>query len=264
MTMWLSDRATALQKTNAPEMMVSTFVKPDKPIHNPRKTTRIVMDLSIGDGGAIPELPTTAAQTVEALDKGTLRLTVTTKSNHPATAEEIADASYIDANVYVDAADTQIVKLANRAAKRAKSHSHADQASAMRAFVHGYINEKALGVGFATASEVAENRTGDCTEHAVLLTALLRAKGIPSRVVTGLIYADQFAGERGIFGYHMWSQALIDGHWVDYDATLRQRFDATHITTSTSALSEGSFSRDMSSLLPLLGRLQVEIVEVEY
>ena len=44
----------------------------------------------------------------------------------------------------------------------------------------------------------------------VLLAAMLRAAEIPSRVAVGVIYVERFAGERDVFGYHMWTQALID------------------------------------------------------
>ena len=96
-----------------------------------------------------------------------------------------------------------------------------------------------LGVEGARAAE------GDCTEHATLLCAMLRADGIPARVGSGLIYADRFAGEEEIFGYHMWTQALleIDGQerWVDLDPTLPSRaFDATHIAVATSSLAAGA------------------------
>ena len=40
---------------------------------------------------------------------------------------------------------------------------------------------------------------------------MLRADGIPARVASGLVYADGFLGSRDIFGWHMWTQALIDG-----------------------------------------------------
>ena len=69
----------------------------------------------------------------------------------------------------------------------------------------------------------------------MLLAALLKARMIPARVCHGLVYVElgglaisgQAAegGEGGAegdgqFGWHMWSQALINGHWHDHDATL--------------------------------------------
>ena len=134
------------------------------------------------------------------------------------------------------------------------------RADAIRDFAHRHVSAKSLDTAFATASETARTRTGDCSEHGVLLCAMLRAEGIPARVATGLVYVDQFAGESDIFGWHMWTQALIDGEWVDFDATLDGRYDAAHILTGVSALSEGAGTRDMMAVLQLMGNLEVEIL----
>ena len=121
-----------------------------------------------------------------------------------------------------------------------------------------------MQTAFAAASETARTKEGDCSEHGVLLCALLRADGIPARVATGLVYADAFAGAQGIFGWHMWTQALIDGKWVDFDATLPVRYNATHVLTSTSSLADGLGAADMGSVIQLIGNLEIEVVDVQY
>ena len=124
------------------------------------------------------------------------------------------------------------------------------------------------GVGFATASEVARSKSGDCTEHALLTAAMLRVAGIPSRVASGLVFADQFAGEKKVFAYHMWAQALIgtgaEAHWVDLDATLSgQAFDATHLALVVTTLKDGEFESSMAPISKMLGKLRVEVVSAE-
>jgi hypothetical protein len=147
--------------------------------------------------------------------------------------------------------------------------SRMERAEAMRAFVQTFINEKSLGVGFATASEVAVTKEGDCSEHGVLLSAMLRADGIPARAVSGLIYVDQFMQEQRVFGYHMWVQALmeVDGklRWVDFDGVLSSgsRFDATHIAISTSDLSDDGVVNSMVPLTRVLGRLKIVVEAAE-
>jgi len=133
--------------------------------------------------------------------------------------------------------------------------------------VYGFIKKKSLGVGFASATETARSREGDCSEHGVLLCALLRANGIRARVATGLIYADSFAGSQNIFGYHMWAQALItaDGksRWVDLDATLPMgiTYDATHICMGTSDLADGDQTQSMMSVATSMGRVKIQVGE---
>jgi transglutaminase-like putative cysteine protease len=72
--------------------------------------------------------------------------------------------------------------------------------------------------GWDVASRVAALRQGDCTEHAVLTTALARSLGQPARVVLGvaLVFVD---GRYAAYG-HAWSELLADGHWVVADAAL--------------------------------------------
>ena len=68
---------------------------------------------------------------------------------------------------------------------------------------------------FATAAEVAQSREGDCTEHAVLLAALARACGIPSRVAIGLVYVRLPAALAFTCGRELY----LDGTWTPLDAT---------------------------------------------
>ena len=47
----------------------------------------------------------------------------------------------------------------------------------LRELVSRHIQDKHLGTAYASASETARTASGDCTEHAVLLAAVLRARG---------------------------------------------------------------------------------------
>lgn len=136
-----------------------------------------------------------------------------------------------------------------------------ERARALERFVHGHLARKDLGTGFATASEVARTAAGDCTEHSVLLAALLRAAGIPARTVAGLVYLEELAGARGVFGYHMWVQARVGRRWLDLDATLPGGFGPTHIALATSELSGPEGVADLERIVPLVGRLRVRVVE---
>ena len=61
-------------------------------------------------------------------------------------------------------------------------------AVALERYVNREVTKKDFTQAFATAAEVAKSREGDCTEHAVFLAALARARGIPARVAIGLVY----------------------------------------------------------------------------
>lgn len=83
--------------------------------------------------------------------------------------------------------------------------------------------------GHFSALETLLNRSGDCTEAAVLLAALGRAAGIPTRVVSGVVYSRlRYHGVSNVFMPHSWVLAYVDGRWQSFDLAL-DTFDSTHV-----------------------------------
>ncbi len=106
------------------------------------------------------------------------------------------------------------------------------RAAELTKFVYDYIDYDLSYVGRNTPSDrVLAERRGVCVEHANLLTALLRANGIPARYVVGYAYSsvqEKFIG-------HTWVEVLAaDGSWVPFDPTWLQAgyLDATHIKSA--------------------------------
>jgi hypothetical protein len=286
--MLLADKDLALAEFDAPEMLASSLIKPSKPIDRPRQLKRGVFDLvskglkqKLGD-----TVPNAGWQTTEWIDDDTLRVTIGSKAKprgfdaakHTGRLpQDFAD--YLASTAVLNHKDPVVAKLADEAFRTAPPGARVvrigDQIATARhvtQVVRDTIDAKDLSVGFATASEVARTKKGDCTEHACLLAAVLRGGQMPARTVTGLVYADQFAGERDIFGFHMWTQVWVadernGGFWVDLDAALPGDiggFDATHIALSTSAMKDGETFNDMVALLPLMQGLKIEVIETEW
>lgn len=90
--------------------------------------------------------------------------------------------------------------------------------SALPEFVGEYITETTYIHGFNIASVVATQRSGDCTEHAVLTTALARALGLPARVVIGSVLVENPASVTA-FG-HAWAEVWYQEQWHILDAAL--------------------------------------------
>lgn len=85
-------------------------------------------------------------------------------------------------------------------------------------YVSGYITEPSYVHGFNFASTVAQQRSGDCTEYAVLTTALARSEGIPSKLILGIVVVQY---PHGLYAYgHAWSEMWEDGQWHTADAAL--------------------------------------------
>ncbi len=256
MTVTLSERETVMEEPSAaPELLVQSFIRPNREIERPRRTRRAVYEIRTADG-TVPDLPSLGAQTVGSDGRLTVELGSSPR------LESVDAALYLRSTTYLPHDDPAIRDLLARAAGNGED---AGRAETLRSFVAAYLVEKNLDTVLATASEVATTRSGDCTEHAVLLAALLRAAEIPSRVVSGLIYVERFAGHSEIFSFHMWTQALLEDRWIDLDATLPSRFDASHIALAATALDDGgSALREMTRIVPLMGRTRIEVVDVDY
>jgi transglutaminase-like putative cysteine protease len=70
----------------------------------------------------------------------------------------------------------------------------------------------------STAAEALEHGYGVCQDHAHLFIACARVLGIPSRYVSGYLFAR--SGERGTLASHAWAEAYIeDLGWVSFDPT---------------------------------------------
>ena len=122
--------------------------------------------------------------------------------------------------------------------------------AARRLSVWVYLNlDKMPVLTIPSAIEVLKTRVGDCNEHATLLTALLRASGIPAKLSIGLTYS------RGQFFYHAWTEAYV-GEWISVDATLNQLpVDATHIK-----LVEGNLDKQVA-IAGLIGKLELKVLD---
>lgn len=263
----ISTLEAAKRASEAPEIMVATFIKPKGEIADPRRVKKAEYTLAT-PGAALPDLPTTGTQTFTRRDTASATVVVDAQAAAAATKAEAEDPATLKATSWANCDDKVIKSLTEKAIAGVKDADAWAKAEAIRAYAGKHISKKDLSSGFATASEVARTASGDCTEHALLCAAMLRAAGIPSRAASGLVFADQFAGERKVFAYHMWTQALLerDGvkRWVDLDATLQgQSFDATHLTLVVTTLKDGEFETSMSPISKMLGRLTIEVVKAQ-
>ena len=190
-------------------------------------------------------------------EKGTWRLKVNTVRNPAARDLPLAPnplpKRYLSSTTYLQSDDARLIELTKKVAGKEKNSLKVAQA--LEKWVYNYVRKKNLGTAFATAKEVLETRQGDCTEHAVLLAAMCRAAGIPSRVVAGLVYY------RRNFVGHMWTEAYT-GKWIPLDATIgKGKVEADHIALAVSALDNTAVSELFIGLIPFLGNMEIEVLE---
>ena len=116
-------------------------------------------------------------QKIEDHGPGWVLLRVKALADAPERSSEKPGPEYLAPSPYLQCDDPDIVRAAREAA--GAETRPADKARALTAWVYRRIVKKDYAVGFASAKEALLSREGDCTEHAVLLAALLRAAGDP-------------------------------------------------------------------------------------
>jgi hypothetical protein len=252
----------ALSPVNeVPELMVSLFVEPNEPIA--KEATSLTMNITTKDGTKVA-LPSVGMQRVTNNEDGSATLVVDLSSALEATKFDKVNPAYLAPSAICDGSDEAVLAIAHEALDPLpEGATQKEQALALRTKVHAFIDEKNMSTAFASASQVARTKEGDCTEHAVLLCGVLRAADIPSRGVMGMVYVPNLGGPNGVFGWHMWSQALLDEAWVDLDATLKTPFSVGHIATVTTSLADEDFAAEMGGIITTIGNLEVEIYNSE-
>ena len=254
--------ATASQALSAAsektlDLTVKSLVPVNRVFSNNNRT-QLVLVLSVVRG-FLTQIPEATFQKVELIDDSTARITLLssdTKRKGTLQTSKVKMSSQ-PATHWMPLQDSRLQKMAATA-----SAGQADPRGACQRlviFVHSKMQHSPFSTSLSPADEVARTLRGDCTEHAVLLAALMRIRGIPSRVVSGLVHTNQLLG----FAGHMWVEALIDGEWIPFDSTIGfAASGATHLKLADSEMPDGMNS-GISLFLPVLdlaGRAKIRIV----
>jgi len=159
---------------------------------------------------------------------------------------------YLESTALSQSDDPRIRDLAKRLAEG--SRDSVKVARNINAFVFTGLEKKSGARGSATATEVLEQRAGDCTEHAALTVALMRAAGIPARNVSGIVYLTDPDGH-AVAGYHAWAEVWL-GRWVGVDAVFGEMgTSARYLMTGYSEPGE----REDDAVGRTLGRIKLSV-----
>ena len=253
----------ALAKNDESLDLASTsLVRVAKPIKRPHQTTRAKYRVTLKESEPSEVFPTGLSQLVERRDAHSAEITVQVVSpTSPASPLSVTQKPPTQGerspNQLIQSDDPQVIKLSKQVAVR--EDDEWQLAVALEKYVHGIMREATYSQAFESAATVARDLKGDCTEHAVLLAALCRARGLPARVVTGLVYS---AVHRG-FAYHMWTEVWIRDRWVPLDATLGQGgIGAAHLKLAHSSLAGRSEFNAFLPVAQVLWQLKIEVIAV--
>lgn len=262
-----ADEAHAKRKPGKSPLDDLSGVTPRVPLKNPSQATRAVYRLKLRNTSlGMIDLPETDMQKVIAVGSDYVDLQVTRQNPTELAAvyshqvpPELSE--YLRSSLYLDWKTPSV----NEAARKIEAASDKpwDLALALWKYVDRTIFIKNFDVYFDPASNVLASHKGDCTEHAVLLAALARARGLPSRLVTGLTQVPAGPGRSAVFGYHAWTEVWIAGKWVALDAALAQApVDVSHIAMNVTPLNAPNPPAAAgTALLKTVGNLEIEVLE---
>jgi hypothetical protein len=256
------ERATNTSGGGSFDLATATTVKLAKPLRDPHHAQAITYKATLTDGKIDGVFVPGPSQAIKAIDKQTCEVTVTAvrpdqpkELDKPDTEPTKQDRA---PNALIQSDDKLVIEMANDVLAGEKDPWLL--ATALEQHVHDTVTNKNFSQTFATAAEVAKHREGDCTEHAVLLAALCRARGIPARCAMGLVYYDQGQG----FPYHMWTEVWIHDRWVPLDATLGiGGIGGGHLKLAQSNLDGADAYSAFLPVLRVLGQLELEVVDVK-
>ena len=166
---------------------------------------------------------------VEQLDEG--RISITMDAESLFLGEPIKQ--YTDSSFVIDTGELSTQDFVSGFVQSVGDNK-SFKLSELTSYVSNYIDDVTYIHGFNIASIVATQRSGDCTEYAVLLTALARSLGLPARVVIGTVILEE-TKHVSAFG-HAWSEVWRDGQWHLLDAALYGSEARRHFYLPTSVL----------------------------
>ncbi len=242
------------------DLIVNTLVPVD-PIQNGHATKRVVYRITLEEDDPSRFFVQGPTQEVKRINPQTVELTVTQAKIPPKPRKETpARDEYLKSTRWLQSDDSRVQQLARHAA--AAETDPVKLAYRLESYVQTKLDKKNFSTALASAAEVAASLEGDCTEHAMLLAAMLRAKNIPSRVAVGLVYVESAES----FGGHMWTEAYLNGAWIPLDATMgRGGIGAAHIKLAESSLSDDApvMVTAFMPMMQILGKVKIEVLRAE-
>lgn len=260
-SVYRTTREIALQKQQGAIIDIGqlTLVKTPRPIDNPHRQKQLRYRVHLAEGDPAKVFASDVSQRITSVGANTADILVRgVRPDDPPKGETITSAAPPNdddrqPNSYIQSDDPRIVRMAREAAGDETNPWRT--ALALERYVNQKITKKNFSQTFATAADVAQSLAGDCTEHAVLLAALARARGIPSRVALGLVYVPS----EQAFGFHMWTEVFVDDRWIGVDGTLGQGgLGAGHLKLSSTNLKDGAALASFLPVAQVMGRLKIE------
>ncbi len=246
------ESAEVAQKLDEPltvsSIITMSLVKPDQPINRSERVREIIFHLQpLRSPDLIPEDQRQKILKTEQLPNGFYRATLQVKTELEQSFSSglgKPDSKYLEDSAQVQSRHPMIRALARELAGDKRNVWQV--AKDINRWVYRNLAKELVDT--VTALDALHERRGECQSHTYLFTAVARAAGIPTRIVNGLVYSQEYSG----FLYHAWPEVYV-GEWRALDPTFGQDVvDATHIKL-TEGTQDGPFR-----LMEFVGKLKID------
>src|SRR5688572_28265691 len=198
-------------------------IVPDKPIESPKTIKSLKLRLV---GASLPRLAGDYYQTVLRNADGSTTITLhpPVAPAAPATIAKVGPMhpEFLKETINIPVSAPEIAAFAKQTV--GKETNSLKAAQAISRHVYSIMRPNAsIGV-LRDAREILRTKEGVCRDYATLAATLMRAAGIPTKLVTGAVYSNDG------FYYHAWVETWDGDRWIAHDPTLGGGLaDATHI-----------------------------------
>ncbi len=241
--------------TSVAPFELSNTIAVEHRLPNVRSLRQVRLRIHRDVGDATELIPGSHRQSVEADGEDAL---VTVDAEEPPQQalslpiEDESVARFLQPTRHIQCDDSRIIDLAQEIVGEETDAWSAAQK--LCSWVYSELGKVESEPRPISALEVLDQMRGDCTEHAVLMAALGRAAGIPTRMATGLAYIG------GRFGYHAWTEVWI-GRWVEMDPSWGEMTaDAGHMLIYASSLDPESYARAALATGRTIGAVQMRLI----
>ncbi|MDD9891979.1 MAG: transglutaminase-like domain-containing protein [Gammaproteobacteria bacterium] len=138
--------------------------------------------------------------------------------NQPAAESRPERSALLQSSFYVDYQEPPVQQMADEFLQQRNPELPLWQD--LEQFVAGSFVGNNDQSGIDLASQVATRRAGDCTEYAVISTAIARSLGVPAQVVLGAVVVLDGQGETADAFGHAWTELETEDGWILLDAAL--------------------------------------------
>ncbi len=245
------------------ERLTKTQIKLKLPIENVNSKEKLEFHIGHSERDPFPMLPGRTNQSIKSTSAFTVLATVFAMKEWSSipigvTPELTLDPLCSKPSPVIQSDDDKVKKIAEQ------FHNDMNLGKSvlerLRRGVFNWIETKTdYTPTMSSAAEVARDRAGDSTEHAVLLAAVVRARGVPSRVAFGLVYNESKSDPELVF--HAWTEVYLKDHWISIDASVENAYtNASYIKLVDSPLADQNPYAPLLAALKSIRDLEIAVV----